>query len=81
MEEFPHEVVINDKSNWKYKRDYSETPDTIKVISKSKEGSFTYSEEFYSSGVVPKSISVGLDIIKKVLNDSQEFKEFAQIVK
>jgi hypothetical protein len=80
LKEFPEEVIINDRSNWKYKRDYNETPDAIKVISKTNEGSFTYTDEFYSSGVVPKSLSVGLGIIKKVLKDSQEFKEFAQIV-
>ena len=80
LDKFPNEVVINDKSNWKYKRDYKEAPGAIKVVSKTTDNGYTFTDEFYSSGVVPKSTSIGIDIIKNVIKESSNFDEVKQIL-
>ena len=80
LDKFPSEVVINDKSDWKYKRDYNETPGAIKVITKTTDNGYTFTDEFFSSGVVPKSISVGMEIIKSVIKESNNFNEVKQIL-
>jgi rRNA maturation endonuclease Nob1 len=80
LEKFPNEVVINDKSDWKYKRDYNEMPGSIKVISKTTDNGYTFTDEFYSAGVTPKSISIGMEIIKSVIKESNNFNEVKQIL-
>lgn len=65
LDEFPNRVTITNKSNWTYKQDYTESPDSIKVTMKITENGCTYVKEFYSSGVVPKSVSIGVNILKK----------------
>ncbi len=80
LNKFPSEIIINDKSEWKYKRDYNEAPGAIKVISKTTEDGYTFTDEFYSSGVVPKSVSIGIDIIKSVINESNNYNEIRQIL-
>lgn len=80
LDKFPIEIIINDKSDWKYKRDYNETPGAIKVTTKTSEGGYTITDEFYSSGVVPKSLSIGMEIIKSVIKESNNFNEIKQIL-
>lgn len=80
LDKFPDEVVINDKSDWKYKRDYNEAPGAIKVISKTTDNGYTFTDEFYSSGVVPKSISIGMELIKNVIKESNNFNDVKQIL-
>lgn len=80
LDKFPSEIVINDKSDWKYKRDYNEAPGAIKVISKTTDNGYTFTDEFYSSGVVPKSISIGMEIIKDVIKESNNFNDVKQIL-
>ena len=65
LKELPDEVTPSDKGPWLFKRDYNETPGSIKVKIKTSEGGYTYTDEYYSSGVVPNSVPVGLDILKK----------------
>ena len=80
LNKFPSEVIINDKSDWKYKRDYNEVLGAIKVISKTTDNGYTYTDEFYSSGVVPKSISIGMELIKSVIKESNNFNDVKQIL-
>jgi rRNA maturation endonuclease Nob1 len=80
LEKFPNEIIINDKSDWKYKKDYNETPGAIKVITKTTDDGYTFTDEFYSSGVVPKSISIGMELIKSVIKESNNFNEIKQIL-
>ena len=61
----PDEVSLSEKSSWLYKRDYSESPGSILVKVSRREGNNSYTEEYYSSGVVPSSTSIGIDILKK----------------
>jgi uncharacterized tellurite resistance protein B-like protein len=65
LKELPDEVTPTDKGPWIYKRDYNESPGSIKVKVKTSEGGYTYTDEYYSSGVVPKSVTIGIDILKK----------------
>ena len=65
MKELPDEVTPTDKGPWIYKRDYNESPGSIKVKVKTSEGGYIYTDEYYSSGVVPKSVTIGIDILKK----------------
>jgi hypothetical protein len=50
---------------WEYKRDYTESPGALKVIEESNQDGFTYTDEYYASGVTPISIKIALEILKK----------------
>lgn len=65
LKELPDEVAPTDKGPWFYKRDYNEAPGSIKVKVKTSESGYTYTDEYYSSGVVPKSVTIGMGILKK----------------
>ena len=65
VKEFPEEVMIKKDGLWEFKRDYSESPGALKVIEKSSQDGFTYTNEYYASGVTPKSIKIALEILKK----------------
>jgi hypothetical protein len=55
-------------------------PGSIKVISKTTDNGYTFTDEFYSAGVTPKSISIGMEIIKSVIKESNNFNEVKQIL-
>lgn len=65
LKELPDEVTPSEKGPWVYKRDYNETPESIKIKVESSEGGYTYTDEYYSSGVAPKSVALGLGILRK----------------
>ena len=65
LNEFPDEVLPNSKGPWVYKRDYNETPGALKIIEKTSSNGYTYTDEYYSTGVVPKTVSIGLEILEK----------------
>ncbi len=67
LKELPDEVTPTDKGPWVYKRDYNNSPGSIKVKVKTSEGGYTYTDEYYSSWVVPKSVAIGIDILRKAL--------------
>ena len=68
LTELPDEVTPTDKGPWIYKKDYNESPGAIKVKMKILENGYTYTDEYYSSGVVPKSVNTGIQILKKAFN-------------
>ena len=68
LKELPDEVYPTDKGPWIYKRDYDESPGAIKVKVKNVENGYTYTDEYYSSGVAPKSLSTGMKILKKAFH-------------
>lgn len=70
LDVLPDEVEVTPNGEWAYKQDYSESPGSIRVRAKLTEGGFEYESEFFSSGVVPKSVSVGLDLLKKAVKAS-----------
>ena len=65
LKELPDEVTPSEKGPWVYKRDYNKTPGSIKVKVENSEGGYTYTDEYYSSGVAPKSVALGLGILRK----------------
>lgn len=57
--------MIKKDGLWEFKRDYDESPGALKVIETSSQSGFTYTDEYYASGVTPKSIKIALEILKK----------------
>lgn len=64
IDSLPDEVSPSEKGSWGYKKDYDESPGSILVKVKTKEDGYTYTDEYYSSGVIPNSIDVGLKLLK-----------------
>tara|TARA_R110002096_G_scaffold195568_1_gene378218 strand:- start:1910 stop:3193 length:1284 start_codon:yes stop_codon:yes gene_type:complete len=67
LELFPDEAEIKPRGAWDYKEDYDESPGSIRVKEKVNDGGYTYTKEFYSSGVVPRSPDLGIKILVKAL--------------
>lgn len=61
----PDEVEVKPKGDWAYKRDYEESPGAIKIKEKTVEDGYSYTNEYYTSGVAPRSPAIGLEILKK----------------
>jgi len=82
IDALPDEVTPSEKGPWTYKRDYKDSPGSIKVKFKVVESGYTYTDEFLSCGVVPKSTEVGLDILKKAFQkaglSSKDIKSFIE---
>ena len=66
--QFPDQVVIKPKGDWAYKEDYDESPGAIQVKEKVVEDGYTYTNEFYSSGVEPYTPALGLQILKRAFD-------------
>lgn len=67
LDHLPDEVEVKPKGDWAYKEDYDESPGSIKIKEKIVEDGYTYTKEFHSSGVVPRTSTVGLNILKRAL--------------
>lgn len=67
LELLPNQVEVTPNGQWAYKEDYEESPGCIRVVEKTTSDGYTYTNEFYSSGVVPKSPAIGLDILRKAV--------------
>ncbi|OQY07230.1 MAG: hypothetical protein B6I22_03535 [Desulfobacteraceae bacterium 4572_123] len=65
LKELPDEVTPTDNGPWIYKRDYNDSPGSIRVKVKTADGKYAYTDDYYSSGVAPKSVVIGVDILKK----------------
>jgi hypothetical protein len=65
LEQLPNEVDIRPNGDWMYKEDYDESPGSIKVKEKIEEDGYSYTKEFHSSGVVPRTPALGLQILKR----------------
>ena len=65
LEQLPDEVEVKPKGDWMYKEDYDETPGSIKIKEKIVEDGFSYTKEFHSSGVVPRTPAIGLQILRR----------------
>jgi len=66
LENMPDEVEVKPKGDWTYKRDYDESPGSIKIKEKTVEDGYSYTDEYYASGVEPRTPAIGLAILKKV---------------
>lgn len=67
VDALPPEVAPSTKGPWTYKRDYNESPGAIKIKVREEQNGYNYTEEYYSSGVAPKSISIGIEILRVAL--------------
>jgi len=66
INEFPNEVTPSEGGGeWGFQRDYKESPGSLKIISKSTEAGYTYTDEYYSTGVVSNTIDTAMNILKK----------------
>lgn len=59
----PDRVRISEQEGWKYKENYEQTPNSIKIIQKKPQEGYTFTNEFFTDGVVP----VGFDTAKAIL--------------
>lgn len=66
----PDEVEVKPKGDWAYKRDYEESPGSIKIKEKTVEGGYSYTDEYHTSGVEPRTPAIGLAILKKAFGSS-----------
>lgn len=65
IENLPDEVEVKPKGDWTYKRDYEELPGSIKIKEKTFEDGYSYVNEYFTSGVAPRTPAIGLSILKK----------------
>lgn len=63
----PDQVRVGDRTEWAYKKEYEQGPNSIKVVQKEVQDGFVYKDEFWTSGVSPVGISVAADILKRAL--------------
>ena len=68
--QLPDEVEVKPNGSWMYKHDYEESPGAIKIVEKEVVDGYTYTKEYHSSGVVPRTPAIGLEILKKAFNIS-----------
>ncbi|TVO59027.1 zinc-ribbon domain-containing protein [Denitromonas halophila] len=64
----PDEVEATVKGDWTYKRDYEESPGSIRVKEKIVGNGYTHTDEYYASGVTPRTPAIGLAILKKAFD-------------
>ena len=65
VDAFPDEVMPETDDAWTYKRDYQESPGAIKIKEKTNNSGFSSVDEYYASGVVPRSSAVAVQILRK----------------
>lgn len=80
LKEFPEQVTPSQAGEWRYKRDFNENPGAIAVKETSRRGGMTFSDEYYSSGVAPSSVYVGLAILKRAFQHCQVPREVSTTV-
>lgn len=68
LENLPNEVEVKPKGDWTYKRDYDESPGSIKIKEKTVEDGYAYTDEYHASGVEPRTPAIGLAILKKAFS-------------
>ncbi len=67
LAQLPDEVDVKPKGDWLYKEDYNESPGSIKIREKIENGEYSYTKEFHSSGIVPRTPNTGLQILKRAI--------------
>lgn len=67
---FPDEVEVKPKGDWTYKRDYEESPGSIKIKEKTVEDGYSYTDEYHASGVEPRTPAIGLAILKNAFSSA-----------
>lgn len=70
IEQLPDEVEVKPKGPWAYKQDYDESPGSIKIKEEVVEDGYSYTNTFFTSGVVPRTPELGLTILKKAFQSA-----------
>jgi hypothetical protein len=65
LELLPEKAQVGDRTGWKYKHDYQEGPNSIKVVEIQKQDDYEFKDEFYSDGVIPIGYSSAHNILKE----------------
>ncbi|MBU2966582.1 hypothetical protein Q4508_03210 [Amphritea sp. 2_MG-2023] len=68
LENLPDQVEVKPKGDWTYKRDYEESPGSIKIKEKTVEDGYTFRDEYYTTGVAPRTPAIGLAILRKAFS-------------
>lgn len=63
FQSLPDRVRVSDRDGWKYKKNCEQIPNSIKIVQKTTQDGFVYTNEFFTDGVVP----VGFDVAKAIL--------------
>ena len=64
----PDQVQVSEKGGWKYKENYQETPNSIKIVKVDKYDGYTSTHEFFTDGVAP----IGFEVAKSILRRAFE---------
>lgn len=64
----PDRVRISDREGWKYKESYEQTPNSIKIVQKTTQDGFSYTNDFFTDGVVPVGFEVAKAILKRAFD-------------
>jgi hypothetical protein len=67
IKEFPESITPQDNKNWEFQRDYEESPGAVKITEKTGKGGYSFTDEYYTSGVAPKSVKPALEILRKAM--------------
>lgn len=65
----PSRVRVSEQHGWKYREGYEQTPHSIRIVQRVKEGGDTYTQEFYSDSVVPSGNLVARAILGRALEE------------
>jgi uncharacterized tellurite resistance protein B-like protein len=66
---FPEVVEPHNDDDWDFHERYEEVPGAIKLVTKDRIGSFSFTDESWSDGVCPKGYRVLAEILGKALQD------------
>ena len=64
----PDRVRVSEREGWKYRENYQQTPNSIKVAQNMSEGGSTFTHEFFADGVVPTGFEVAKTILRRALS-------------
>lgn len=66
MTRIPDQVRVGERTGWKYKENYEQTPNAIKIVQTRKEDGYSFTNEFFTDGVKP----VGFELAKSILKQA-----------
>jgi uncharacterized tellurite resistance protein B-like protein len=64
----PDRVQVSEREGWKYKENYEQTPNSIKIVQKTSQGGLTYTNEFFTDGVIPVGFEIAKGILKRAFS-------------
>jgi uncharacterized tellurite resistance protein B-like protein len=64
----PDRVRVSNREGWKYKENYEQIPNSIKIVQKTTQDGFSSTNEFFTDGVVPIGFEVAKAILKRAFS-------------